>query len=80
MLELELRRLELGDLDAIERIERASYPTPWSRSTDSSNWMMTWVTLSRFTERRILIPLMVLRVSSMGSATLDSIEPGSAPG
>ena len=30
--ELSLRRLELGDLDAIERIERASYPTPWSRS------------------------------------------------
>ena len=27
-----LRKLELGDLDAIERIERASYPTPWSRS------------------------------------------------
>jgi len=29
---LRLRRLELDDLDAIERIERASYPTPWSRS------------------------------------------------
>jgi ribosomal-protein-alanine N-acetyltransferase len=29
---VELRRLELSDLDAIERIERASYPTPWSRS------------------------------------------------
>jgi ribosomal-protein-alanine N-acetyltransferase len=27
-----LRRLEPGDLDEIERIERASYPTPWSRS------------------------------------------------
>jgi ribosomal-protein-alanine N-acetyltransferase len=27
-----LRRLDLSDLDAIERIERASYPTPWSRS------------------------------------------------
>ena len=27
-----LRRLELHDLDAIERIEQASYPTPWSRS------------------------------------------------
>ena len=27
-----LRRLELHDLDAIERIERESYPTPWSRS------------------------------------------------
>ncbi|HEX3289902.1 MAG TPA: ribosomal protein S18-alanine N-acetyltransferase [Gaiella sp.] len=36
MLELELRRLELGDLDAIERIERASYPTPWSRSMFAS--------------------------------------------
>jgi ribosomal-protein-alanine N-acetyltransferase len=29
---LELRRLELRDLNAIETIERASYPTPWSRS------------------------------------------------
>jgi len=36
MLELELRRLELGDLDAIEGIERASYPTPWSRSMFAS--------------------------------------------
>lgn len=33
---MELRRLELGDLDAIERIERASYPTPWSRSMFAS--------------------------------------------
>ena len=31
-----LRRLELADLDAIERIERASYPTPWSRSMFAS--------------------------------------------
>jgi ribosomal-protein-alanine N-acetyltransferase len=36
MLELDLRRLDLGDLDAIERIERASYPTPWSRSMFAS--------------------------------------------
>jgi [ribosomal protein S18]-alanine N-acetyltransferase len=28
----EIRRLTLGDLDAIERIENATYPTPWSRS------------------------------------------------
>jgi ribosomal-protein-alanine N-acetyltransferase len=27
-----LRKLELHDLNAIERIERESYPTPWSRS------------------------------------------------
>ncbi len=31
-----LRRLELADLDAIERIEKASYPTPWSRSMFTS--------------------------------------------
>ena len=29
---VDLRRLELRDLTAIERIERASYRTPWSRS------------------------------------------------
>ena len=29
---VEFRRLELRDLNAIERIERASYRTPWSRS------------------------------------------------
>src|SRR5881296_3704038 len=29
---VEFRRLELRDLNAIEVIERASYPTPWSRS------------------------------------------------
>src|SRR5262249_24514038 len=29
---VEFRRLELRDLNAIEDIERASYPTPWSRS------------------------------------------------
>ena len=31
-----LRRLQLSDLDAIEKIERASYPTPWSRSMFAS--------------------------------------------
>ncbi len=29
---IELRKLKLRDLSAIEEIERASYPTPWSRS------------------------------------------------
>ena len=36
MLGLELRRLELADLDAIERIEKASYRAPWSRSMFAS--------------------------------------------
>jgi ribosomal-protein-alanine N-acetyltransferase len=34
--ELHYRRLELRDLGAIERIERRSYPTPWSRSMFAS--------------------------------------------
>jgi ribosomal-protein-alanine N-acetyltransferase len=29
---VEFRKLKLRDLNAIEEIERASYPTPWSRS------------------------------------------------
>src|SRR5919199_2388327 len=29
---LDLRRLQMRDLTPIEEIERASYPTPWSRS------------------------------------------------
>jgi [ribosomal protein S18]-alanine N-acetyltransferase len=29
---LEIRRLMLRDLGAVEEIERSSYPTPWSRS------------------------------------------------
>ena len=31
-MKLELRKLEMRDLNAIEEIERVSYPTPWSRS------------------------------------------------
>jgi ribosomal-protein-alanine N-acetyltransferase len=29
---IDIRRLQLRDLTAIERIERTAYPTPWSRS------------------------------------------------
>src|SRR5438094_41867 len=32
MLALEIRRLQLRDLVAVEEIERRAYPTPWSRS------------------------------------------------
>jgi [ribosomal protein S18]-alanine N-acetyltransferase len=31
-VKIELRRLQPRDLDTVEEIERASYPTPWSRS------------------------------------------------
>jgi ribosomal-protein-alanine N-acetyltransferase len=33
---IEFRRLAANDLEAIERIERRSYPTPWSRSMFAS--------------------------------------------
>jgi ribosomal-protein-alanine N-acetyltransferase len=33
---IQLRRLTPKDLEAIERIERSSYPTPWSRSMFAS--------------------------------------------
>ncbi len=36
MTRVELRGLEMRDLGAIERIERSSYPTPWSRSMFAS--------------------------------------------
>jgi len=35
---MEVRRLRLRDLGAIERIERGSYPTPWSRSMFASEF------------------------------------------
>ena len=35
-MNIELRRLTLSDLAAIERIEQRAYPTPWSRSMFAS--------------------------------------------
>jgi [ribosomal protein S18]-alanine N-acetyltransferase len=53
---LELRRLVLDDLDAIEQIERASYPTPWSRSmfafgaVDEKGTLVGYLVLSRYVD------------------------------
>jgi len=33
---IDIRRLDLGDLDAIEVIEQRAYPTPWSRAMFAS--------------------------------------------
>ena len=40
-MNIELRRLILADLAAIDRIERQSYPTPWSRSMFASELAKT---------------------------------------
>ena len=31
-MKIELRRIDTDDLDAVDEIERTSYPTPWSRA------------------------------------------------
>ena len=36
MTRVDIRRLEMGDLNSIDEIERRSYPTPWSRSMFAS--------------------------------------------
>ena len=56
MTEVELRRLELRDLNAIEEIERSSYPTPWSRSMFASELAKpSSLCLGAFTEDDALV-------------------------
>ena len=58
---VELRPLTLGDLDAIERIELASYPTPWSRSMFASELAKpSSVSLGAFDERGQLVGFLVI--------------------
>ena len=49
MSEVELRRLELRDLNSIEEIERSSYPTPWSRSMFASE-LLGYLVISRYVD------------------------------
>jgi [ribosomal protein S18]-alanine N-acetyltransferase len=53
---IELRRLEAGDLDEVEEIERESYPTPWSRSMfDAELRKPSSLALGAFTEHDGLV-------------------------
>jgi len=59
---IELRSLEFGDLDAIERIERSSYPTPWSRSMFASELAKsTSVSLGAYEGRELVGYLIISR-------------------
>jgi [ribosomal protein S18]-alanine N-acetyltransferase len=50
-MNIELRRLDVHDLDAVEGIERESYPTPWSRSMfDAELRKPSSLALGAFTE------------------------------
>ena len=59
---IELRRLEMRDLDRIEEIERESYPTPWSRSMFAGELAKpSSVCLGAFdTERGVLVGYLII--------------------
>jgi ribosomal-protein-alanine N-acetyltransferase len=59
---IELRRLEMRDLDRIEEIERESYPTPWSRSMFAGELAKpSSVCLGAFdTDRGILVGYLII--------------------
>jgi ribosomal-protein-alanine N-acetyltransferase len=53
---IELRRLEAAHLDEVERIERESYPTPWSRSMfDAELRKPSSLALGAFDEDDVLV-------------------------
>jgi ribosomal-protein-alanine N-acetyltransferase len=54
-MNVQLRRLEAGDLDEVEVIERDSYPTPWSRSMfDAELRKPSSLALGAFTEEGLV--------------------------
>jgi ribosomal-protein-alanine N-acetyltransferase len=60
-VKLELRRLDLEDLDAIEAIERVSYRTPWSRSMFASELAKpSSLSLGAVDEHGVLVGYLVL--------------------
>jgi ribosomal-protein-alanine N-acetyltransferase len=59
---IEIRRLQLRDLSAIEQIERASYPTPWSRSMFAGELAKpSSICLGAFLDNRLIGYLIVSR-------------------
>ncbi len=57
-----VRRLQLRDLSAIEKIERSSYPTPWSRSMFAGELAKpSSICLGAFSEQRLVGYLIVSR-------------------
>ena len=55
-MKVELRRIDAGDLDLVEAIERESYGTPWSRSMfDAELRKPSSLALGAFTENDALV-------------------------
>jgi [ribosomal protein S18]-alanine N-acetyltransferase len=59
---IEIRRLQLQDLSAIDEIERSAYPTPWSRSMFAGKLAKpSSICLGAFAEERLVGYLIVSR-------------------
>jgi ribosomal-protein-alanine N-acetyltransferase len=59
---IEIRRLQLRDLSAIDEIERSAYPTPWSRSMFAGELAKpSSICLGAFAEERLVGYLIVSR-------------------
>ena len=59
---IEIRRLQLRDLTAIEEIERTAYPTPWSRSMFAGELAKpSSICLGAFRDERLVGYLIVSR-------------------
>jgi ribosomal-protein-alanine N-acetyltransferase len=74
----EIRRLHLRDLSAIDEIERASYPTPWSRSMFAGELAKpSSICLGAFADDRLIGYLIVSRYVDAWHVMNVAVAPGS---
>jgi len=75
---IEIRRLELQHLGAIEQIERRSYPTPWSRSMFASELAKpSSVSLGAFEGDRLTGYLIISRYVDAWHVMNIAVDPSS---
>ena len=73
---VQLRRLELNDLSAIELIEQRSYPTPWSRSMFAGELAKpSSICLGAFVGDRLIAYLIVSRYVDAWHVMNVAVEP-----
>jgi [ribosomal protein S18]-alanine N-acetyltransferase len=73
---IELRRLKLRDLGAVERIERRSYASPWSRSMFASELAKpSSMCLGAFEDKRLIGYLIISRYVDAWHVMNVAVEP-----
>jgi [ribosomal protein S18]-alanine N-acetyltransferase len=73
---IELRRLKLRDLGGVERIERRSYASPWSRSMFASELAKpSSMCLGAFDEKRLVGYLIISRYVDAWHVMNVAVEP-----